>query len=289
MNLSSLLASVKASLENAAVPSPRVDAEIIVSHALGIPRARIYVDADRPVTASEESSVLELARERAKRVPLQYVTGECGFMSLTFKVARGVFIPRPETETLVESLIRQVGAMPKSPRRMLDIGTGCGVIAISLAKYLDPALVVGTDISYLAVDIAKENAILNGVQDVTRFVVSDGLRPIRRESGTGDAGLFDVIACNPPYVASAEIDGLEPEVRGHEPRMALDGGANGFRFIEGILPLAASILADGGLIGFEIGQTQSGFVTNLFRQAGLQDVEVSKDLSGRDRVVTGRV
>jgi release factor glutamine methyltransferase len=288
VNLSSLLRLVKESLESAGVPSPSVDAEILISHALKIPRSSIYLEPGMDLSPSDQSLVEDLARERGMRVPLQYVMGECEFMSLTFKVTKGVFIPRPETEVLVEALLERIEGRSGRPGTILDLGTGSGVIAVSLAAHFGAGLVIGSDISPLAVEIAGQNAILNGVDDRTRFVLGDGLDCFRAVRGGQGEGRFDVVACNPPYVGSGEIDMLEPEVRDHEPRVALDGGVSGLEFIEDILPRIPSILVRGGIVGLEIGETQAGRVTDILRGAGFKRIEVIEDLNGKARVVVGR-
>ncbi|MFH1311867.1 MAG: peptide chain release factor N(5)-glutamine methyltransferase [Candidatus Eisenbacteria bacterium] len=288
MNLSSLLRSVRQSLEVAGVPSPGVDAELLLSHVLKIPRSGIYLEPQRELSPTEETIVLDLARKRATRVPLQYITGECEFMSLTFKMKEGVFIPRPETEVLVDTMIERIEMDSLEPHLMLDLGTGSGAIAVSLAHHFRAGLVIASDISPLAVEIARENAILNGVNDITRFVVGSGLSPLGGFSGRDRDDGFDAIACNPPYVGRAEIENLEPEIRDHEPRIALDGGDTGLEFIESMLPRIASILTRRGIVGVEIGETQAGAVAETFESVGLQGIEVIKDLNGKDRVVIGR-
>jgi release factor glutamine methyltransferase len=288
LNLSSLLRSVKQSLEVAGVPSPGVDAEILLSHVLKIPRSGIHLEPARELSRAEETSVLSLARRRAKRIPLQYVTGECEFMSRTFKLKEGVFIPRPETEVLVDGMTERIEADSPQPHLILDLGTGSGAIAVSLACHFETGRVIASDISPLAVEIARENAILNGVNDIMRFVVSDGLDSFGAFPRMDREGGFDAIACNPPYVGCAEIEQLEPEIRDHEPRIALDGGDSGLVFIESMLPRIASILTRHGIAGFEIGETQAGPVEGIFKGAGFERIEVIKDLNGKDRVVIGR-
>jgi len=288
LNLSSLLRSVRKSLDVAGVPSPGVDAELLLSHGLKISRSDIYLEPARELSPAEESLVLDLARERAKRVPLQYVTGECEFMSLTFKVKEGVFIPRPETEVLVDAMIERIEADSLKSHAMLDLCTGSGAIAVSLACHFKAGLIVASDISPLAVEIARENAILNGVNDIMRFVVSDEVASIGSIVRSDREDGFDAITCNPPYVGSAGIEELELEIRDHEPRIALDGGDTGLEFIESMLPRIASILTGRGIAGFEIGETQAGPVEAMFKNAGIERTEVVKDLNGKDRVVIGR-
>lgn len=302
MTLSSLLSHVKLTLEDSGVASPEVDAEMLISHVLGLSRAGLYLEPTKLIAPEREARIMELTGRRAERVPLQLVLGECEFMSLTFRTRRGVFIPRPETEVLVDAVIEKARRIGRAGT-VLDVGTGCGVIAVSLAKMLKPDLVVACDICGIAVEIASENAILNRVDDTVRFVVGDGagfLREVCRRQGASGAeidgrmrqggwGGFDVVVCNPPYVATAEIAGLEPEVRDHDPAAALDGGSCGTEFIDGIVPQLTSIVRDGGIVALEIGSTQAEAVCSIFRESGLRSVETLRDLAGLDRVIIGRV
>ena len=282
--LSALISRVKERLRAAGVPSPGVEAELIVGHVVGLKRSEILGRRERKITQPEEDVVMELVERRTRRIPLQYLLGECEFMSLPFKVREGVFIPRPETESLVEAIIAKAGAGGCPSASILDVGTGSGVIAVSLAKYLEPTLVVGTDISRDALEIARANAILNRVEPVTRFVACDGVDALRSDEEAG----FDIVVCNPPYVETDEIPGLQPEIRFFEPQAALDGGPDGLRFIDGLLPGLPSILRKGGLAAFEIGETQGPRVRALFEQTGFGAVEIVKDLGQRDRIVLGR-
>ena len=284
VTLSALLRNVRLRLDAAGIPSSEFETGMIVGHVLGLKRSEIYSLADRRVTPEEAAVVMGLVDLRMGRLPLQYLLGECEFMSLPFRMQEGVFIARPETEILAETVIKRVEAGGKPVRRVLDLATGSGVIGISLARYLKPDLVVGTDISRDAVEIARANAILNQVEAAVQFVVGDRLDPLRQGWATG----FDVVVCNPPYVETDEIPGLQPEIRVFEPLVALDGGPDGLRFIDGILPGIASILNEGGLVAFEIGATQGPRVKALFEQAGLAGVEVVKDLARLDRIVLGR-
>lgn len=284
MTITSLLVHARKTLVRAGVPSPDVDAETLVGHVLGIRRGEIYLRAGGDVTPEERSRIMDLVRRRAARMPLQYLLGECEFMSLPFKVTEGVFIPRPETEVLIEVILRRARDLKRPVRRILDIGTGCGVVGISLARHFEPALVLVTDITDGAVEISKANAILNRVERSVCYAIGDRLEFLRGGLVKG----FDVVACNPPYVESAEIPGLEPEIRDHEPRIALDGGPDGLRFIDGLAGAVPSILSEGGLAAFEIGAGQGKRVKALFEEVGLEGVEVVKDLAGLDRVVAGR-
>ena len=177
--------------------------------------------------------------------------------------------------------------------RVLDLATGSGAIAVSLARYLAPEIVVATDISAAAAALARENAARNGVSDLVAVVVADGLAALGRADGGGEAGGtrrgagFDLVVCNPPYVATGEIEGLQPEVRDYEPRAALDGGRSGLSFYAGVLRDLPSILRGDGVVAFEIGAAQAAEVSAMFESAGLGPVEVIRDLAGRDRIVLG--
>ena len=301
MTLSALLASLRKSLRSFGVVNPDVEAETIISHILGMKRSRIYLDPDREITASEREQIDAIVRERARRFPLQYLIGEVEFMGLPFRIKEGVFVPRPETEILVEAVLARAGspgpgtksepatasssaAGPPRDLRILDLATGSGVIAISLAKYLRPAFVLAVDISEAAVSLARDNARLNRVEDVIRFAVGDGLAPITPADAS--AG-FDLVVSNPPYIETGDLAALQPEVRDYEPRAALDGGPNGLKFIREVAPGIPSILRRPGIVAFEIGSTQGERAKSVFRQIGLSEVEVLQDLAGRDRVVIG--
>ena len=285
MKLASLVATIRDMLTRAGVPSPEVDADILAGLALGFTRSEVYLGRWKDLSDAEVERALELARQRSRRVPLQYLTGEVEFYSLPFKVRRGVFIPRPETELLVMQVMASV-RRDRPPIRILDLCAGSGVVGISLAVHLKPAEVVATDISVEAVEIARENAILNGVESNVDFVAGDGLGFLRTV-GEGGSG-FDVVACNPPYVESGAIGTLEPEVRDHDPRIALDGGLDGLSFIEGIVPRVASVLRKGGMLALEIGASQGKRARAIVEACGLESVTVHKDLNQLDRVVVGR-
>jgi release factor glutamine methyltransferase len=303
--LSDLLQATRQLLRTAGVNHPDVEAELAISHVLGLKRSEIYLEPTRPVTGTEEAAVRSITDGRARRFPLQYLLGEIEFMGLPLVMREGVFIPRPETETLVEAVIARRPA-DGTALRILDLCTGSGAIAVSLAHYLAPELVVAADISLAAVRLARDNTRYNRVQDRVAVVVADGLgclgmvppapaegahRPdedLAPEAQRVVEGLFDIVVSNPPYIATDEIAGLEPEVRDFEPREALDGGCDGLRFVAGILPQIPSILKAGGIVAFEIGAAQAEAVGGLFAKAGLGALEVVRDLAGRDRVVIGR-
>jgi release factor glutamine methyltransferase len=291
LSLASLLTDVTRSLARAGVSSPRAEAEILAGHVLGLRRFDLYARARESVGPDDESTILELARRREERYPLQYLTGECEFMSLAFAVREGVFIPRPETEVLVESVVARLRPGGGGPAAVLEVGVGSGVICVSLARAVPGVRVVGTDVSALAVKTARENAARHGVENLMQFIVGDGISFLRERGRRGARkGMgFDAFVCNPPYVRSSEIENLEPEVRDHEPLAALDGGADGLDFLRRIIPPLPSIMSKGALVAFEIAPGQSGAARRLLEVAGALEIDVIKDLSSRDRVLIARM
>jgi release factor glutamine methyltransferase len=282
VTLSALLSSARQALKRSGVVHPDVEAELVLSHVLGLRRAEVYLEPGRPIGPDEEALVREILTARARRYPLQYLLGEVEFMGLPLATRDGVFIPRPETEILVETMIERGKRLGSAPA-VLDLATGSGAIAISLARYLEPGAVVATDISPAAIRLARENARLNLVESRISFVVAEGLAALRPQAG----GLFDLVVSNPPYIPTDEIAGLQPEVRDFEPRLALDGGPDGLRFLGVVAGEIPSILKQGGIVAFEIGATQAAAASAILAQAGLVGIEVVKDLAGRDRVIIG--
>lgn len=311
MTLSALLTTVRKSLRSFGVVNPDVEAETIISHVLGLSRSEVYLEPDRPVAPASEARILDIVAERERRFPLQYLLGEIEFMGLPFKIRKGVFIPRPETEILVETVIGRTAGMTGGPAegrsagrrlRILDLATGSGVIAVSLAKYLPCDFVLATDLCSEAALLARENAETNSVGDAVTVAVGNGLdfigtagpaasATVGPAGGAGGARIsaqgFDIVVSNPPYIPAGDIGGLQPEVRDYEPRLALDGGDDGLSLIAGVLPEIPSILKERGIVAFEIGAGQGDAVRDLFRRTGLEGVEVIKDLADRDRIVLG--
>ncbi len=252
------------------VPSPRVDAELLLARALGLQRIELYTQHDRPLTEAERDAARELVRRRGLREPLAYVLGDWGFRRLTLRTDRRALVPRPETEVLVERCLALLDGV-ESPR-VLDVGTGSGAIALALKSERPDATVVATDSSADALGLARENAAVLGL-DVT-FVETDLL--------SGLDGPFTLVASNPPYVLAAELDGLEPEVRDWEPRSALlDEGQTG-RLVD-----SARRLLDGQLV-LEVHERRAEEVRHALGEAGYAGAMVSADLAGRDRVVEGQ-
>ena len=261
-------------LKAAGIPEPESDAWILLEHVTGMTRTRYYVDGFERMPKNEEDRFFELVSCRKTRIPVQHLTGTQEFMGLEFLVSPDVLVPRQDTELLVEKLLPLV-----SGKSILDVCTGSGCIAISLAKLGVPRRVDATDLSGKALDIAGKNA-KKLEADVT-FYQGDLLENISEK--------YDIIVSNPPYIASKVVRGLMPEVREHEPLLALDGGADGLVLYRRLLEQVPPHLETDGIFAVEIGYDQGETVTELFVQHGFEEIECCQDLCGNDRVVMGRL
>lgn len=258
------------------VENPRLDAEILLCAVLKCQRITLYVDFERPLGDEELATFKSYVMRRAKHEPLAYILGERAFMRNTFKVTPDTLVPRPETELLVESLVKaaeHVGGEVK----ILDIGTGSGAIIVSLLDYLPKAMGAGVDISVGALTVAKENAVNIGVDKRCGFLRSDVFSNVPKDKK------FDIIVSNPPYIPAADIAGLDKDVQ-QEPHGALDGGDDGLEFYRRITKEAPAYMND-GLLAFEIGIGQREAVAAMCREAGLTQTAVRKDYAGIDRMV----
>jgi release factor glutamine methyltransferase len=289
LNLVESLSLAAPYLDKHGVSSPRLNAEILLCNLLGIERIELYTNFDRPLTDVEETAYKSLLMTRARRYPLQYMTGEVGFCGLTLAVREGVFIPRPETETLVrvaaDSLADAGAGEGARPLEVLDLGTGCGNIAVSLATSFPGAVITATDIDPGALALCRENAGRFGVG--RRVLVREGDLFAALDEGL-DAR-YDLIVSNPPYIPEGCREGLEPEVRDHEPGPALFAGADGLDVVRRIVEGAPAYLKSGGWLVMEVGEDQAeGLVED-----GLSDpwslAAHYPDLGGRPRVVRARL
>ena len=263
------------------VDSPRLTAELLLAHALGLERLELYLQFDRPLSAPELASFKPLLRRRAGREPLQYILGTVPFRTLELGVDGRVLIPRPETETLLD-VLREVAA-PQTPfSRALDIGTGSGAIALSLAAESLTGRAVGVDISAEAVALATENARRNGLGESVAFRVGPFFAAVAGET-------FDLVVSNPPYVPDREWEETEPEVREWEPALALKGGDDGLDVVRPLLAQLREHLAPGGWVALELASPQTRVVAELLEKQGTYtDVTVRDDLTGRPRYVLAR-
>jgi release factor glutamine methyltransferase len=283
--LRDLLSQGVGRLASAGIESARLDAEVLLADALAMTREQLLVAAHSALRAEQVQRFEALLLRRLRREPVAYITGRREFWSLDFQVTRDVLIPRPETERLIEvALLLGAEMASNKPARVLDIGTGSGAIAVSLAKEMLTALIYATDISPAALAVARRNALLHGVADRMTFFSSDMLAAL----GEKIVG-FDLLVSNPPYIRRAEIDALEPEVRDWEPRGALDGGADGLKFYRPIAAQAWRLLKPGGAVVLEIDTAMGRQVAALFHQAeSYREVAIMQDYAGRDRVVVAK-
>jgi release factor glutamine methyltransferase len=265
--------------EQKGVDAPRLTAEMLLAHVLSCDRIRLYVELDRPLDRSELAAMRSFIERRLAREPTQYLTGRQHFYGRAFAVDPRVLIPRPETELVVEAVLRTI---PKEePSRLLDLCTGSGCIAVTLAAERPQAAVWATDLSSSACEVARRNAESLGVGQRVTILEGDLFAPL------ATAAPFDAIATNPPYVPRPQIPGLSAEVR-REPAMALDGGEDGLSVVRAILGSARSHLRPGGWLAMEIAEDQGPRVRDLFAAAGFEDIGVEKDLARHDRLVVGR-
>ena len=261
-------------LNGRGLENSRLNAELLIGHALDLPRMQLYLQFERLLTEADLEKIRPLVKRRGQREPLQYILGQAEFFHIRLKVDRRALIPRPETEQLCE-LITQVQL--ESPGTILDLGTGCGALALALATSYREASVTAIDDSEEALDLARENAAALGLAGRVRFLRSDwyaALDPAER---------FDLIVANPPYLSESEAGATEPEVRGHEPSRALSPGSGGTEALARIIDGAPRFLGEKGLLALETGIDQHATLRGWAAAVGLGRVESRRDLSGRDR------
>jgi len=267
----------------AGIDSAEADARLLIAYALGIDRAALIANGERPLTAEEMKAIDALGERRLKREPVARIFGHKEFWSLSLHLGEAVLVPRPETETLIEAALDHVlhGGLRLASLRILDIGTGSGALLLALLSELPNARGTGTDISAAALGIARGNAERHALASRCRFVACDIAASL--------PGPFDLIVCNPPYVASGDIATLEPEVRDYDPVLALDGGNDGLNGYRAIAPEARRLLAPGGRLIVELGAGQEPAVRALFTKAGLTVGAARNDLAGVPRALSTRV
>jgi release factor glutamine methyltransferase len=260
------------------IEKPRLDAEVIVGFVLGLSRTQIIIDAQRPLEPTELPRLRGLVKRRRAREPVAYLRGEREFYGRTFRVDKRVLVPRPDTEILVEVALARSRAWSLSAR-VLDLCTGSGCVAITLARQRPTTQVRATDISADALDVARDNALRLGAYNVS-FAQGDLFASAR--------GQYELITANPPYIPSGDIATLQADVRDHEPRLALDGGADGLDFVRRIVDDAPTHLVPGGVLALEIGAGEAADTAKILADRGFAQIEVAKDYGQIERVVSGR-
>lgn len=268
------------------IKSPRLESEVLLSHALNTNRLQLYLDFEKPIPSSELVNFRGIVKRRAKREPLAYIVGKREFWSLDFKVTRDVLIPRPDTELLVETTLKTIEE-ERGKRdnhswipQIVDLGTGCGNIAISLAKELKDCQIYACDQSEKALKIAKENAVNHSTENIISFFKGDLLEPLEQLK-------VDFIVSNPPYIKATDIPFLSPEVCNYEPHLSLDGGEDGLHYYKELFNKAPEYLIQGGYLIMEMGFGQKDAINDLLgKQLAFQKLQFAKDLAGIDRVVT---
>jgi len=278
------LVSAVQRLNGAGIETARLDAEVLLGHVLAMTREQILVSAEMLLDRAQLERYQELLQLRLAHAPVAYITGRQEFWSLDFQVTSRVLVPRADTERLVEIALMLKSSFPAPwPLHILDIGTGSGAVAVTLAKELPHTTFWATDVSQDALEIARSNALRIGVAERISFICADLFGPFAAERDR-----FDLIVSNPPYIRSADIANLAPEVSWWEPRIALDGGADGLDFYRRLAAEASSYLIPGGAIAVEIGADASAQVSDIFVVAGYANVETFQDYAGKDRVVVAK-
>ena len=265
-------------LQAAGIEEAALDARLLLEAVCGTDRNDLLVHGEQPVAPEAEEKYLNWIRQRAEHIPLQQLTGEQGFMGLTFSVNEHVLIPRQDTEILVEEVLKEL----HDGMRVLDMCTGSGCILLSLLHYSNDCEGLGVDLSAEALEVAGRNVLkvlTPEKAEHAHFLQSDLFEKVE--------GKFEIIVSNPPYIASAEVEKLMPEVRDHDPRMALDGTEDGLYFYRRIIEEAGKHLVSSGMLFFEIGYDQGQAVSELMRTEGYCEVQVVQDYAGLDRVVFG--
>jgi release factor glutamine methyltransferase len=285
-------------LQEKEVESPRLQAELLLAHVLKLPRMQLYLSFERILTHGEQDALRELVRRRGRREPLQHVVGSTSFCGLEMQVNQHTLIPRPETERLAEAGWQFLNRLPSDSNSTgsaetaakngsfsaaLDFGTGSGCIAIALAVKCPRSRIHATDISPQALELARQNAAAHGVTDRIEFLGGDGFAVLSPESR------FDLVISNPPYIPSAEIRSLQPEVRDHDPRLALDGGADGLDFFRRLAGETARFLNPGGRLMLEFGDGQAEIIREIFEKQNWVVEAIEEDYTRRPRILIAKI
>jgi len=282
MTVAQLLAQAARELRDAGVESPDWDAERLIRHVLGWDRAALVALPEAEVAPDREAELRRLVRERARRVPLQHLTGTQAFWKQELRVTPDVLIPRPETELLVEAALELLRGAARPV--IADVGTGSGCIALALAAEREDAELHATDLSEAALAVARDNERRLGLEGRVAWQLGDLLDPV----AAAIRGRGDLVVSNPPYVDQAERESLAPEVRDHEPELALFPPGDALSVYRRLVPAAADVLKPGGALVVEIAPALDRAVAGLLDAAGFEGIEVRPDLAARPRAVLGR-
>ena len=277
LTLMEVLQRTQRYLTERGVPNPRRDAEMLLSHVVGLERLQLYVQFERPMIKAELDQLRPVLARRGRREPLAWVLGQTGFHNIELVVHPHVLVPRPDTETLVEAALALIP--PDEAFFIADVGTGTGAVALAIAAARPAVRVYAIDPSEDALRCARANVDALGMTDRVALLRGTYLDPIPAHRS------LDLVISNPPYIPTAELATLEAEVRDHEPRLALDGGPDGLTCYRQLLPAAARRARVGVLV--ELGHDQAAAVSTLAQQAGLGAIRIHKDLGGHDRVLEG--
>ena len=266
--------------------SPRLDIEVMLMKVLGdVDKLYLHMNLNKDLSQEKLDEIEKMAEERKSGRPIAYIVGNREFMGLDFYVQEGVLIPRPDTETLVDEIIRicsEEEYKQKDRIDILDIGTGSGAITVSLAYYIKNSFVKSFDISDIALEIGAKNAATNSVEDRTEFIKSDVFSALE-----GEGDILDIIVSNPPYIRKDVIQTLHTQVKDYEPYNALEGGEDGLDFYRSITEGSVKYLKKGGILAYEVGHDQAEDVSNIMKNCGYEKINTKKDLPGIDRVVIG--
>jgi len=275
------LRQATAALTSAGIEAPGNDARRLVSATLGLSAAQVLTRPERPLSPEEVESFGHLIARRVAREPVSRILGERDFYGRTFAISPATLDPRPDSETLIDATLKLVGLEGggSHPLRILDVGTGSGALLLTLLAELPGAFGVGSDVSVAALQTARGNAVRHGLARRAGWLAGDMLEAVR--------GPFDLLISNPPYIPSGEIAQVEPEVREHDPRLALDGGLDGVSFFRRLSAQAEKVVPDGWIV-LETGYNQADAVATLLAAQGLRKISVHRDVAGRRRCVAAR-
>lgn len=287
-----LLAWMTEAFQQKGLESPQLFAQLLMCHVIGCDRLKLYTDADRPASEIERSTLRDLVKRAVEHEPVQYLTGEAMFYGLQLSVSPSVLIPRPSSETIVETVLQHCKHQPgfggKVGENILiaDVCTGSGCIALALAKNLPGARVVATDISNDALDVARANADRLGLTERVEFVQGDLLEALGKHPAAGHAGGLDFLVSNPPYIPDDEWEDVEPNVKDHEPTLALRGGMDGLALVRPMLTDGPKLVREGGLVLTEVAVSRAAEAKAIAESAQrVAKVEILRDIDGLDRVI----